>query len=102
MKKIFFDVRLLIFNVSNQLHWIIRRFIYVYCKNGLHFEQKNKDAIVCKTAVGSYMLLKQEDFANDEEFEECVSTSCVSSSIYGEPVCQFMNRKRAEGKPYRV
>lgn len=48
------------------------------------------------------MLLKQEDFANDEEFEECVSTSCVYSSIYGEPVCQFMNRKRAEGKPYRV
>ena len=68
-------------------------------KTDYTLNRKNKDAIVCKTAVGSYMLLKQEDFANDEEFEECVSTSCVYSSIYGEPVCQFMNRKRAEGKP---
>lgn len=39
-------------------------------KTDYTLNRKNKDAIVCKTAVGSYVLLKREDFASDEEFEK--------------------------------
>ncbi len=39
-------------------------------KTDYTLNRKNKDAIVCKTAVGNYVLLKREDFANDEEFEK--------------------------------
>ena len=39
-------------------------------KTDYTLNRKKKDAIVCKTAVGNYVLLKREDFANDEEFEK--------------------------------
>ncbi len=39
-------------------------------KTDYTLNRKNKNAIVCKTGVGSYVLLKREDFANDEEFEK--------------------------------
>lgn len=39
-------------------------------KTDYTLNRKNKDAIVCKTAVGNYVLLKQENFASDEEFEK--------------------------------
>ena len=39
-------------------------------KTDYTLNRKNKNAIVCKTAVGNYVLLKREDFANDEEFEK--------------------------------
>lgn len=39
-------------------------------KTDYTLNRKNKDAIVCKTAVGNYVLLKREDFASDEEFEK--------------------------------
>lgn len=39
-------------------------------KTDYTLNRKNKEAIVCKTAVGSYVLLKREDFASDEEFEK--------------------------------
>lgn len=38
-------------------------------KTDYTLNRKNKNAIVCKTAVGSYVLLKREDFASDKEFE---------------------------------
>ena len=39
-------------------------------KTDYTLNRKNKGAIVCKTAVDSYVLLKQEDFASEEEFEK--------------------------------
>lgn len=39
-------------------------------KTDYTLNRKNKDAIVCKTAVGNYVLLKREDFGSDEEFEK--------------------------------
>lgn len=39
-------------------------------KTDYTLNKKNKDAIVCKTAVGNYVLLKREDFASDDEFEK--------------------------------
>lgn len=39
-------------------------------KTDYTLNRKNKDVIVCKTAVGSYVFLKREDFASDEEFEK--------------------------------
>lgn len=38
-------------------------------KTDYTLNRKNKDAIVCKTDVGNYVLLKREDLASDEEFE---------------------------------